>query len=177
MRTISREPWRSITTSPARRSIDGMLALRPFTVKWPWRTSWRASARDVAKPSRYTTLSSRPLEQHEQVLAGAALHVQRAVHRARELLLEQAVHPAHLLLLAQLHAEVGEARAALAVLSGRIAAALDAALRGEAAVALQEELGAFPTAEPTHCIVVASHSLSSRRAGASSAGNRCGGSA
>jgi hypothetical protein len=51
------------------------------------------------------------LEQHEQVLAGAALHVQRAVHRARELLLEQSVHAAHLLLLAQLHAEVGESRA------------------------------------------------------------------
>jgi hypothetical protein len=74
-----------------------------------------------------------PLEQHEQVLAGAALHVQRLVHRARELLLEQAVLAAHLLLLALLHAEVGEARAALAVLSGRIAAALDAALGGEAA--------------------------------------------
>ena len=36
-----------------------MLALRPLTVKCPWRTSWRASARDVAKPSRYTTLSRR----------------------------------------------------------------------------------------------------------------------
>ena len=34
----------------------------------------------------------------------------------------------HLLLLAQLHAVVGEARAALAVLSGRIGAPLDAAL-------------------------------------------------
>jgi hypothetical protein len=83
--------------------------------------------------------------------------VQRAVHRARELLLEQAVHSAHLLLLAQLHAEVGEARPALAVLSGRIAAALDAALGGEAAVALQEQLGAFPTAEPTHRVVVTCH--------------------
>src|SRR5262249_57877018 len=115
-----------------------------------------------------------PSDPDEQGASGAALHVQRAVHRARELLLEQAVHPAHLLLLAQLHAEVGEARPALAVLSGRIAAPLDAALGGEAAVALQEQLGAFPTAQPTHCIVVASHSMSSTRAGASSADNRCG---
>src|SRR5262249_18011348 len=69
---------------------------------------------------------------------------------------------AHLLLLAQLHAEVGEPRAALAVLAGRIAAALDSALGGEAAVALQEELRAFATAEPTDCIVVPGHSISSR---------------
>ena len=39
--------------------IEGMLDLRPLTVKCPWRMSCRASAREVAKPIRKTTLSNR----------------------------------------------------------------------------------------------------------------------
>ena len=70
-----------------------------------------------------------PLEQRQQVLARAALHARwPASIVLRELLLEQAVHALHLLLLAQLHAVVREARAALAVLARRIGAALDGAL-------------------------------------------------
>src|SRR4051794_35475827 len=30
----------------------GMFTRRPLTLKWPWRTSWRAWARDAANPSR-----------------------------------------------------------------------------------------------------------------------------
>src|SRR5512139_1264986 len=44
--------WRIVTTSPGLTENDGMSTLRPFTVKCPWRTSWRACARDVAKPRR-----------------------------------------------------------------------------------------------------------------------------
>ena len=45
--------------APGFTSIDGIVALRPFSRKCPWRTSWRASAREVAKPMRNTTLSRR----------------------------------------------------------------------------------------------------------------------
>ena len=36
-----------------------MFTFRPFTWKWPWRTSCRASFRVSAKPRRNTTLSRR----------------------------------------------------------------------------------------------------------------------
>ncbi len=45
-------PARSATTSPTLTENDGMSTLRPFTVKWPCRTSCRACGREVAKPSR-----------------------------------------------------------------------------------------------------------------------------
>src|SRR5471030_3557318 len=38
---------------------DGISTFLPFTRKCPWRTSCRACGRDVARPRRYTTLSSR----------------------------------------------------------------------------------------------------------------------
>src|SRR5581483_388670 len=47
------------TPSPARTRYEGTSTLRPLTVRCPWRTSWRASAREVANPSRYAMLSSR----------------------------------------------------------------------------------------------------------------------
>ena len=53
------------------------------------------------------------------------------------------------------------ARAALAVLARRVGAALDGALVGEAAVALQEELHAFAPAEPADGTRVTSHRRSS----------------
>src|SRR5437764_271272 len=43
-----------------------MFTRRPFTWKWPWRTSWRACARDAAKPRRYTTIS-RPAACSERI--------------------------------------------------------------------------------------------------------------
>ena len=41
-----------ITTSPAFVSKEGMLTRRPLTMKCEWRTNWRASLRDAAKPMR-----------------------------------------------------------------------------------------------------------------------------
>ena len=43
---------RTATVSPDRTGYDGISTFFPFTVKCPWRTSWRACGRDVAKPSR-----------------------------------------------------------------------------------------------------------------------------
>ena len=57
-----------------------------------------------------------------------------------ELALEHAVVAAHLLLLAQLQQVLGLLDAAAAVLTRRIGTALDGALLGEAALALEEQL-------------------------------------
>ena len=45
--------------SPTRTVAEGIVTRRPRSVKCPCRTSWRASAREGAMPSRYTALSSR----------------------------------------------------------------------------------------------------------------------
>ena len=63
-----------------------------------------------------------------------------------ELLLEHAVVAAGLLLLAQLHAVLALLLAAAPVLAGRVGAPLDAALVGQAALALEEELLALAAA-------------------------------
>src|SRR5207249_3361998 len=86
------------------------------------------------------------LEHPQQRLAGDAralggLGVVRA-----ELLLEQAVEAARLLLLAQLEQVLGLLDPAAAVLARRVAAALDRALLGQAALALQEQLHALAAA-------------------------------
>src|SRR5207249_9751100 len=108
------------------------------------------------------------LEHPQQRLAGDAralggLGVVRA-----ELLLEQAVEAARLLLLAQLQQVLGLLDPAAAVLARRVAAALDRALLGQAALALQEELHALPAAELADGAAVASHA----RPSASSWGER-----
>ena len=66
---------------------------------------------------------------------------------AAELLLEQAVDALGLLLLAKLHAVLRVARALLARPGPADTGALDAALVGVAAVALQEELDTFAAAQ------------------------------
>ena len=43
---------RTATTSPGRTWYEGMFTVRPLTLKWRWLTSWRASGREAAKPSR-----------------------------------------------------------------------------------------------------------------------------
>jgi hypothetical protein len=64
---------------------------------------------------------------------------------------------AHLLLLAQLLAVVGKPRTALLpVLAGRVGAALDRTLVGEALLALEKELFAFSPAMPA-LVEVSSH--------------------
>ena len=86
------------------------------------------------------------LEQAQQVLAGDALLAAGLVVVVAELLLEHLVVAARLLLLAQLVAVLGLAHAAAAVLARRVGAALDAALVGEAALALEEQLLALAAA-------------------------------
>src|SRR5581483_11903319 len=103
---------------------------------------------DVVKPR---------LEHPEQVLArDAALLVRLLVVRA-ELRLEQAVVPARLLLLPQLQQVLALLDPAAAVLARRVRAALDRALLGEAALALQEELHALPAALLALGGTIASH--------------------
>src|SRR5665213_3490906 len=105
------------------------------------------------------------LEHDQQVLTGDARSPAGLDVEVVELLLEQSVDAACLLLLAQL-AQVFRplAHAVAAVLAGRVGPAVavgdrlgDGALHGIAALALQEELGALPAAEPTDGSGVTSH--------------------
>src|SRR6185436_4000561 len=101
-----------------------------------------------------------PLQHLHQHLAGDALGERRLAERVPELALEQPVDAACLLLLAQLLAVVGLLDApALAVLAGRVPAALERALVAEAALALQEQLHALAPAQPAPCIVIDRHAL------------------
>src|SRR3954471_3931207 len=86
------------------------------------------------------------LEHAQQVVTGDAALLVRLLVVGAELRLEQAVVPAGLLLLAQLQQVLALLDPAAAVLARRIGAALDGALLGQAALALQEELHALPAA-------------------------------
>jgi hypothetical protein len=86
------------------------------------------------------------LEEAEEVLAGHAVLAGCLVVVGAELLLQHLVEAAGLLLLAQLLPVLGGAQATAAVISGWIGTALDAALVGQAALALQEELLSLATA-------------------------------
>src|SRR4029077_11353604 len=87
------------------------------------------------------------LEHAQQVVAGdATLLVGLLVVRA-ELRLEQPVVAARLLLLAQLQQVLALLDPAAAVLARRIRAALDRALLGQAALALEEELHSLAAAD------------------------------
>src|SRR3954447_19756351 len=86
------------------------------------------------------------LEHPQQVLARDAGLARGLVVVVAELLLEHAVVPAGLLLLAQLQAVLALLHAPAAVLAGRVVAPLDAALVGQAALALEEELLALAAA-------------------------------
>ena len=89
-------------------------------------------------------------ERHQQVGALDAGQPRRARIGVAELRLGQAVHPLDLLLFAQLLGVLGHlapATSRLPVLPRRILAALDGALLGQAAGALEEQLGAFAPAE------------------------------
>src|SRR4030095_11101628 len=87
-----------------------------------------------------------PLEHAQELLARDARAFRSLRVVGAELLLEQAVVAARLLLLAQLEQVLRLLDAAASVLARRIAAALDRALLGQAALALQEELHALATA-------------------------------
>src|SRR5207244_7515024 len=86
------------------------------------------------------------LEHPQQGLAGHAGALRRLRVVGAELLLEQAVVAPRLLLLAQLEQVLGLLDAAAAVLARRVAAPLDRALLGQAALAFQEELHPLATA-------------------------------
>src|SRR5215210_2986418 len=86
------------------------------------------------------------LEDPQQVLARDAGRARSLGVVGAELLLEHPVVAAGLLLLAQLHPVLGLLLPAAAVLAGRVGAALDAALVGEAALALEEQLLALAAA-------------------------------
>ena len=116
------------------------------------------------------------LERAQQVLAGHAGSVLGVDEVVAELALEDAVDAADLLLLAQLEAVLADLAAADAVLAGRRRAALEGALLGIAAAALEEELRALPAAEAADGSGVAGHGpRRSRRGAAWAGGSRCAG--
>src|SRR5262245_1439746 len=118
-----------------------------------------------------------PLEELEQRLAGDPAAPIGHLEVAPELSLEHSVDATQLLLLAQLGRVLGELRARLPVLAGRIVAPLDRALVGVAPLALEKELQPLASAVPADRSGVACHVLwLLRLAAASAGGSRCGGS-
>ena len=113
------------------------------------------AGRYVAQPVDHVVQAA--LEEHKQVLTRSALHAGSCVVSRPKLLLKQPIHALDLLLLAKLNAVVRETDAPLAVLSRRICAALDGALLSEAAVALEEELRAFPATKSTNGTRITCH--------------------
>src|SRR3954453_7290912 len=129
-----------------------MLTRRPLTEKWPCRTNWRAGAREGGRaggggePEPVDDVVQPRLEHAQEVVAGDATLLVRLLVVRAELRLEQAVIAARLLLLAQLQQVLALLDPPTAVLARRIRPALDRALLGQAALALQEELDALPAA-------------------------------
>src|SRR5207237_8388149 len=99
------------------------------------------------------------LQQAEQVLTGHSRLAAGLVVVAPELLLKHAVVAARLLLLPQLKPVLGLLGPAAPVLARRVGAPLHAALVGQAALALQEELHALPAALLALGSPVARHGL------------------
>src|SRR3954452_1816076 len=116
--------------------------------------SCRACRREARRPRRAGGPEAKPdehvveprLEQPQEVLAGDAGLAARLLVVVGELLLQDAVVAAGLLLLTQLEAVLGLLLPAAAVVAGRVGPALDAALVGQAALALEEELDALAAA-------------------------------
>src|SRR4051812_10874967 len=103
------------------------------------------------------------LEQHEQVLARDPGLARGTLVVVAELLLEHAVVAPRLLLLTQLHPVLGLLLAPAAVIARWVRAALDAALVGEAALALEEELLTLATALLAGWARIARHAQTLRR--------------
>ena len=118
-------------------AVDGEVAVAHELARLGARGGEAEPVDDVVEPR---------LEHAQQVLAGDAALLVRLLVVGAELLLEQAVVAARLLLLAQLQQVLALLDAAAAVLARRIGAALDRALLGQAALALEEELHALPAA-------------------------------
>ena len=98
------------------------------------------------------------LEQREQVLTGHAVHVLRHLEIVAELPLEDAVVTLRELLGAQLLAVLGHLLVArLTVLTRRIGAAIEGALAGIAALALEEKFLPFTAAKLAHRTSISCH--------------------
>src|SRR3954453_16942644 len=128
--------------------VDGPVSVQDQLARLPPRSREAEPHEHVVEPA---------LQQAQQVLARHARLAARFCVVVAELLLEHAVVAAGLLLLPQLKPVLGLLRAAAAVLTRRVRAPLDAALVGEAALALQEELDALSTALLALCTTVAGH--------------------
>src|SRR3954451_3245827 len=100
------------------------------------------------------------LQQPQKVLAGDAGLAARLLVVVGELPFEHAVIAPRLLLLTQLEAVLGLLLAATAMVAGRIGAPLDAALVGQAAFALEEQLLSLAAALLALGRGIASHSVS-----------------
>src|SRR2546423_2576656 len=112
-------------------AIDGPVSVEDQLARLPARSSEPKAHEHVVEPA---------LEHPQEVLARDAALPRSLVVVDAELLLEHAVVALGLLLLTQLHPILALLLAAAAVLTRRIGAALDAALVGEAALALEEQL-------------------------------------
>src|SRR6266496_3308669 len=117
-----------------------------------------ASGGRHAQPEHHVVQS--PLQQLQQVLAGDPFLGLGPGEVAPELRLEHAVDPLGLLLFPQLHAVGRGLAAAESVLPRRVVAALDGALLGEAARALEKELDPLAPALPAHRDVISCHRVS-----------------
>src|SRR5580704_11704723 len=99
------------------------------------------------------------LEQHQQILAGDAVHPLSHREVCRELRFHQAVNALNLLLLAQPNREFGETRTRLSVRAGRIIAPLDRALVAVASLSLEEEFQSFAPTQAAYWTQVPCHSI------------------
>jgi hypothetical protein len=125
------------------------------------------------------------LEQGHQVLARVALQALGLPEVELELALLHAVDALELLLLAQAHAVLGHLGALLGVHAGRVVAARNGALLGEAALPLEEEFHPLAAAELALVFDATGHAGSCpcavgvrvTRGGACARGNRCAGAA
>src|SRR3954453_7556309 len=140
-----------------------MLTRRPLTEKWPCRTNWRAGAREGGRaggggePEPVDDVVQPRLEHAQEVVAGDATLLVRLLVVRAELRLEQAVVAARLLLLAELQQVLALLDPPAAVLARRVRPALDRALLGQAALALEEELHPFPPADAALGACVSGH--------------------
>jgi hypothetical protein len=80
----------------------------PLTVTARCETNWRASARVLPNPIRYTTLSSRHSNSLQQILTGRALAARRFLVIIEELPFQHAVDAPQFLLFAQLQSVIGQ---------------------------------------------------------------------
>ena len=96
-------------------------------------------------------------EQTEQVFTGNARHLLRHFEIVAELAFQHAIVTAGVLLGTQLLAVFGNLLASLAMLAGRIGAAVNRALLGIAALALQKQFLTLAAAESAHRTGISSH--------------------